>query len=369
MAPRRALTRRGPEGAAADRPAWTTAGARRTLRPCAPGGWVQGSRCSRRRHAPRRPRPGRPVARGARRRVAAGLRARGRRRRDPDGRDGGGQRRRRAARPDPHPRQPARARPRRPASTCRSSSSTARTAASSATRPTIPSTSTSCRRSACARRRGARAARRRTCCGREGRPAGRPGRPLRAARLRRGPGRGDRVRRLRRLPDDRRPRRGGVHAGRDRLAQRASPRASTSPGGRSRAAWATGAVGMIGVSYDGTLANMVATTGARGTGDDRPDQRDLQLVRLLPRQRARGGAALRDAGRRARTPISARTPTCSRGSPAGNERTAGRCAHVLRHLIERQDRVTGDENAFWRERDYLRAAGRDAARACSSSTG
>ena len=42
---------------------------------------------------------------------------------------------------------------------------------------------------------------------------------------------------------------------------------------------------------------------------------------------------------------------------AGNERSAGRCAHVLQRLAEQQDRTTGDDSAFWRARDYLRRAG------------
>ena len=42
---------------------------------------------------------------------------------------------------------------------------------------------------------------------------------------------------------------------------------------------------MTGVSYNGTLPNQVATTGVEGLRDDRAGLGDLQLVRLLPRQR------------------------------------------------------------------------------------
>ena len=61
--------------------------------------------------------------------------------------------------------------------------------------------------------------------------------------------------------------------------------------------WTTGAVGMYGVSYDGTLANMAATTGVEGLETIVPVSAISSLVRLLPRQRARGRAAFRDPGR------------------------------------------------------------------------
>ncbi len=62
--------------------------------------------------------------------------------------------------------------------------------------------------------------------------------------------------------------------------------------------WTTGDVGMTGVSYNGTLPNQVATTGVEGLKTIVPDLGDLLLVRLLPRQRPRGRAALQHQRRR-----------------------------------------------------------------------
>ena len=69
---------------------------------------------------------------------------------------------------------------------------------------------------------------------------------------------------LGRLPDGRRPRRDARHEGRDRLAERPRAAASTRPATTVEADWTTGAVGMTGVSYNGTLPNQVATTGVEG---------------------------------------------------------------------------------------------------------
>ena len=51
-----------------------------------------------------------------------------------------------------------------------------------------------------------------------------------------------------------------------------------SAGKKVTADWSTGKVGMIGKSWDGSIANGVAATGVAGAVDDRADLRHLQLV-------------------------------------------------------------------------------------------
>ena len=122
-----------------------------------------------------------------------------------------------------------------------------------------------------------------------------------------------------------------------------------------RADWTTGAVGMTGVSYDGTLPNMVATTGVQGLRTIVPisaisswyDYYRANGLVVAPHSRTQGVGENFYLGED--TDVLAKFT-------AGNERSAGSCAHVLQRLAEQQDRTTGDENRFWRERDYLRRA-------------
>ena len=120
-------------------------------------------------------------------------------------------------------------------------------------------------------------------------------------------------------------------------------RAFDADGQRVSAGWTTGAVGMVGVSYNGTLPNQVATTGVEGLRDDRPDLGHLQLVRLLPRQRPRRRPPLRDPGRgRERLPRRGhrRAGLLHRRQPDGRPPAA--VTDTLSTLIGSQDRVTGD---------------------------
>ena len=128
-------------------------------------------------------------------------------------------------------------------------------------------------------------------------------------------------------------------------------------GARVRADWTTGAVGMTGVSYDGTLPNMVATTGVEGLETIVPisaisswyDYYRANGLVVAPHSRRQGVGQNIYLGED--TDVLARFT-------AGNERVAGRCAHVLQRLVEQQDRTTGDYSPFWRARDYLAAARR-----------
>ena len=74
--------------------------------------------------------------------------------------------------------------------------------------------------------------------------------------------------------------------------------------------WHNGKTGMIGKSYDGTLANGAASTGVDGPVDDRADLGDLELVRLRALERASGST--RTTRRRSRT----RSPTRPTGPAA-----------------------------------------------------
>ena len=132
-------------------------------------------------------------------------------------------------------------------------------------------------------------------------------------------------------------------------------RAFDADGDPVRADWTTGDVGMWGVSYDGTLPNMVATTGVEGLRTIVPiaaisswyDYYRANGLVVAPhsRQQALGENVYLGEDTDVLALFTA---------PA---RLAGPCAHVLLRLREQQDRTTGDFNAFWRERDYLRRAG------------
>ena len=86
-------------------------------------------------------------------------------------------------------------------------------------------------------------------------------------------------------------------------------------GNQVRADWTTGAVGMTGVSYNGTLPNQVATTGVEGLKTIIPvsaisswyDYYRANGLVVAPHSRCRASA---------RTSTSARTPTCWRTSSA-----------------------------------------------------
>lgn len=119
-------------------------------------------------------------------------------------------------------------------------------------------------------------------------------------------------------------------------------------GNRVTAGWTTGEVGMTGVSYNGTLPNMVATTGVPN------------LKTIIP------VSAISDWYRYYRSNGLVVAPGTFQGEDldilaeytAGQARAEGRCADEIAHITAEQDRVTGDKTRFWRDRDYLPAAGR-----------
>lgn len=107
--------------------------------------------------------------------------------------------------------------------------------------------------------------------------------------------------------------------------------------------WTTGSVGMTGASYNGTIPNQVATTGVDGLKTIVPIvaisdwygyYRENGLV-VAP-----GGYQGEDAD-------------VLFGFVAGESRATGHCATQYAQMFDDQDRVSGDYNQFWAERNYL----------------
>jgi X-Pro dipeptidyl-peptidase len=122
-------------------------------------------------------------------------------------------------------------------------------------------------------------------------------------------------------------------------------------GERVEADWTTGAVGMIGVSYNGTLPNQVATTGVEGLETIVPISaisswydyyRANGLVRA-PHSNTQGVGDNAFQGE----------DTDVLAAYIGGPRMTGECADVMTYLNREQDRVTGNFSRFWWERDYL----------------
>jgi X-Pro dipeptidyl-peptidase len=110
-----------------------------------------------------------------------------------------------------------------------------------------------------------------------------------------------------------------------------------------RAGWSNGSVGMIGVSYNGTLPVAAAATGVPGLRTIVPiaaisswyDYYRANGLVVAP-----GGYQGEDADIMARAVLTRRHPEV--------------CAAAMARLEHDQDRVSGDYSAFWRDRDYTR---------------
>jgi X-Pro dipeptidyl-peptidase len=106
------------------------------------------------------------------------------------------------------------------------------------------------------------------------------------------------------------------------------------------ASWTTGKVGMIGKSWDGSIANGVAATGVDG------------LVTIVPISAISSWYAYM------------RFNGIVRGGPGflqflhelTSGRPAGVCAEMIAHLNEDSEEDTGNHNDFWFRRDYRAAA-------------
>ncbi|RJL23670.1 Xaa-Pro dipeptidyl-peptidase [Bailinhaonella thermotolerans] len=132
----------------------------------------------------------------------------------------------------------------------------------------------------------------------------------------------------------------GVKAAVDWLNGRA--RGFDADGNPVTAGWTTGNVGMIGVSYNGTLPNAVATTGVEGLKTIVPI---AAISSWYDYYRANGGVLAPGGFQGEDTDVLAKA-VLTRENPQI-------CAPVMDALTRDQDRITGDYSRFWAERDYL----------------
>ena len=119
--------------------------------------------------------------------------------------------------------------------------------------------------------------------------------------------------------------------------------------------WTTGAVGMTGVSYNGTLPNQVATTGVEGLETIVPvsaisswyDYYRANGLVVAPHSETQGAGENAYLGE----------DTDVLASFIGGSRLDGIdddiCDETIPFLVNAQDRVTGDWSPFWGARDYL----------------
>ncbi|GIJ80731.1 X-Pro dipeptidyl-peptidase [Micromonospora phaseoli] len=109
--------------------------------------------------------------------------------------------------------------------------------------------------------------------------------------------------------------------------------------------WSTGAVGMTGVSYNGTLPNQVATTGVPGLRTIVPV---AAISSWYDYYRANGLVVAPGTYQGEDVDVLAQFT-------AGRARAQGSCADEIAELTARQDRITGDYSPFWADRDHLDA--------------
>lgn len=115
------------------------------------------------------------------------------------------------------------------------------------------------------------------------------------------------------------------------------------PSGRAvTATWSTGQVGMIGVSYDGSLANMAAATGVEGLKAIVPIS---AISSWYDYYRANGLVVAPGGYQGEDVDVLARSVVARTG-----------CDDEINALEAAQDRVTGDRTAFWQDRDYVQHA-------------
>ncbi|GAA3134153.1 Xaa-Pro dipeptidyl-peptidase [Planomonospora alba] len=114
-------------------------------------------------------------------------------------------------------------------------------------------------------------------------------------------------------------------------------------GDEVRADWSTGNVGMIGVSYNGTLPNAVAATGVEGLKTIVPI---AAISSWYDYYRANGGVVAPGGYQGEDADVLARyVLTRENGQEV--------CGALMDGIERDQDRVTGDYSRFWHERNYL----------------
>jgi X-Pro dipeptidyl-peptidase len=133
----------------------------------------------------------------------------------------------------------------------------------------------------------------------------------------------------------------GAKAVVDWLNGRASAR--TASGAPVVAHWTNGQVGMMGVSYNGTLPNAVATTGVEGLDAIVPI---AAISSWYDYYRADGAVVAPGTFQGEDTDVLAEYVLTRDGAEV--------CRPVVESLTREQDRLSGDYSRFWAERDYLR---------------
>ena len=113
------------------------------------------------------------------------------------------------------------------------------------------------------------------------------------------------------------------------------------------ASWSTGKVGMTGTSYNGTIPYAAATTGVEGLEAIIPIAPNTSYYRYY-----RANGLVRHPGGWMGEDIDVLYDFINSGDPAGRDN----CNRIIREgeLQAGFDRVTGDYNDFWHERDFLR---------------
>ena len=123
-------------------------------------------------------------------------------------------------------------------------------------------------------------------------------------------------------------------------------RAVDKSGDEVSAGWSDGKVGMIGKSYDGTLANGVAATGVEG------------LETIVP---IAAISSWYDYTRYQGLPFSYDYPTYLSSYVAGDRSEDIDCSWRLDEMAANDGDETGEHTPFWDNRDYREGAGRNAA--------
>lgn len=113
-----------------------------------------------------------------------------------------------------------------------------------------------------------------------------------------------------------------------------------------RATWATGKVGMIGTSFNGTLPVAVATTGVRGLEAIIPVSPNNSYYRYY-----RDNGLVRSPGGYLGEDIDVLYDFVQSGDPARRAVCNARVRDAV--MMARLDRRTGDLSDFWTDRDYL----------------
>ena len=107
--------------------------------------------------------------------------------------------------------------------------------------------------------------------------------------------------------------------------------------------WTTGKVGMMGVSYNGTLPNAVASTGVEGLETIVPI---AAISSWYDYYRANGAVVAPGTFQGEDTDVLAEYVLTRENREV--------CRPVIDSLLRDQDRITGDYSDFWAERDYMR---------------